>query len=534
MDTEFYGTSNLYMGGKHFEIMLTDDDYGRTSNLKLAHETNYEDQSNSSTELLLDGDNTTFSIKGNSNVSLLLNNEEVGTMNQVSKLVADKFIEENVLTTNEDGVVNKSELSIGNFKIKGDKPFNYTLSGSLQYDYYSIDFVAEWDKGPAKYVEQEWYNYYYEQEGVYRGYVYIFVITGAASNDENEWSSEYYIGQEITVPAYIIDSDYGDYYEETLTGDSYVTHLDFSESNSHVITLPYCGLQNYESENYWPLECTITESAPFALRKISKATLNGKPIVTTDALASTESNIIKDINNKLENFVSTSKSVTSSISIDESGESYKTIKSTTSFSNGGTYLKMGYTHDVLDDVGHDVRREKTSSITNNKDGIIMSNERSGSDTDLWSGFVDADKSQVKVLNDSISFIVDDYEVTYSEDSGEPDSYIVRPKTVKLDKKSFTYNNKQIATENYVDNKIAALVDSAPETLNTLNELATAIQNNEDVVEVLNESITNKANKSEVETALKNKADKTYVEALEARIAELETIISTVFREVKEK
>ena len=394
----------------------------------------------------------------------------------------------NILKTDEDGVVNKSELTIGSFVIKEDKPFNYTLRGTIQSDDYEIYFTAEYNKKSAKYVEQEWYNYDWEQEGVYQGYVYTFVVTEASSSDEHELPGESFIGQEITVPAYMIDSDYGDYYEETRSGDSYVTHLDFSESDSHVITLPYCGLENYQQESTWPLTCTITESAPFALRKTSKVTLNGKPIVTNDILANTESNIIKDINKKLENFVNTSKSATSSISLDESGESYNIIKSTTSFRNGGTYLNMSYTHDVLDAEDHDVHGQKTSSITNNKDGIIMSNERSGGNTDLWSGFVDADKSQVKVSDDSISFIVEDYEVTYGEESHEPDGYIVKPKTVKLDKESFTYNDKQIATEDYVNRTEATL-----------------------------------------KTSVNNKADKSYVESLEKRIKELEDAFNEVFK-----
>ena len=53
----------------------------------------------------------------------------------------------------------------------------------------------------------------------------------------------------------------------------------------------------------------------------------------------------------------------------------------------------------------------------------------------------------------------------------------------------TLSNK--ADKSYVDNSIANLIDSAPETLNTLNELAIAIQENEDVVEVLNQSIGSK-------------------------------------------
>ena len=36
----------------------------------------------------------------------------------------------------------------------------------------------------------------------------------------------------------------------------------------------------------------------------------------------------------------------------------------------------------------------------------------------------------------------------------------------------------LATEVYVDQKVAAIVDSAPETLNTLNELAAALGNDE--------------------------------------------------------
>jgi hypothetical protein len=44
---------------------------------------------------------------------------------------------------------------------------------------------------------------------------------------------------------------------------------------------------------------------------------------------------------------------------------------------------------------------------------------------------------------------------------------------------------------YVDNSIAELVDGAPETLDTLNELAAALNDNADIVDVLNQSISNK-------------------------------------------
>ena len=58
----------------------------------------------------------------------------------------------------------------------------------------------------------------------------------------------------------------------------------------------------------------------------------------------------------------------------------------------------------------------------------------------------------------------------------------------------------LAGVGYVDQKVADLVNSAPETLDTLGEVAKAIQDNESVVEALNSAVGNKADKSEV-TAL---------------------------------
>ena len=52
-----------------------------------------------------------------------------------------------------------------------------------------------------------------------------------------------------------------------------------------------------------------------------------------------------------------------------------------------------------------------------------------------------------------------------------------------------------ADKTYVDTKIADLVNSAPEALDTLGELATAFEENQEVVDVLNASITNKQNKN---------------------------------------
>ena len=62
---------------------------------------------------------------------------------------------------------------------------------------------------------------------------------------------------------------------------------------------------------------------------------------------------------------------------------------------------------------------------------------------------------------------------------------------------YANDSKKLATEEYTDTKIAELVDSAPDTLNTLGELATALQENNEVVDVLNQAITNKADKTDV-------------------------------------
>ena len=55
-----------------------------------------------------------------------------------------------------------------------------------------------------------------------------------------------------------------------------------------------------------------------------------------------------------------------------------------------------------------------------------------------------------------------------------------------------------ATETYVDNKVADLVNSAPEALNTLGELATALENHEDAYDALLETVGSKATTEDLE------------------------------------
>lgn len=56
-------------------------------------------------------------------------------------------------------------------------------------------------------------------------------------------------------------------------------------------------------------------------------------------------------------------------------------------------------------------------------------------------------------------------------------------------------------KNYTNTKIADLVNSAPETLDTLGEIANAIEENETIVEALNAAIGNKVNKTDIDTIL---------------------------------
>lgn len=64
------------------------------------------------------------------------------------------------------------------------------------------------------------------------------------------------------------------------------------------------------------------------------------------------------------------------------------------------------------------------------------------------------------------------------------------------KPSSSVNTEEIMKE--VDQKISDLIGGAPETLDTLKELADALKDNSDIIEVLNENINNKLSKAEAE------------------------------------
>lgn len=84
----------------------------------------------------------------------------------------------------------------------------------------------------------------------------------------------------------------------------------------------------------------------------------------------------------------------------------------------------------------------------------------------------------------------------------------------------------IEAKSYADTAVAALVNSAPETLDTLGELATAFQENADMVETLNAAVTNKAEKSDLED-LSDLVDinATNIESLQAQVLPTSLILA---------
>lgn len=74
-------------------------------------------------------------------------------------------------------------------------------------------------------------------------------------------------------------------------------------------------------------------------------------------------------------------------------------------------------------------------------------------------------------------------------------------TTTLNAKNITIENEDII--DVIDDKLAALVNSAPETLDTLGELAEAMTTNSDAIEALETIATSKASQSDLDTTNEN-------------------------------
>lgn len=83
-------------------------------------------------------------------------------------------------------------------------------------------------------------------------------------------------------------------------------------------------------------------------------------------------------------------------------------------------------------------------------------------------------------------------------------------------------------KSYTDTKVANLIGSAPETLNTLEEIAQAIEENEDVVDALNSAIGTKASQSDLnslQTTVNTKANQSDLTTLQNTVSANETTLS---------
>lgn len=104
----------------------------------------------------------------------------------------------------------------------------------------------------------------------------------------------------------------------------------------------------------------------------------------------------------------------------------------------------------------------------------------------------------QLVNDT-AFITADYLTNYVT-KGELPSVPTRLSQLANDAGYLTsYDLGGYATQTYVQTQIANLVDNAPETLNTINELARALEGQDDVITALETNIGSKANSADVYT-----------------------------------
>ena len=88
---------------------------------------------------------------------------------------------------------------------------------------------------------------------------------------------------------------------------------------------------------------------------------------------------------------------------------------------------------------------------------------------------------------------------------------------------------------YADEKVANLVGTAPETLDTLQEVATAIQENDTVVQALNSAIGNKANTSDVVALIARvESNETNISSLQTNKADRAELFSGSYDELTNK
>ena len=139
-----------------------------------------------------------------------------------------------------------------------------------------------------------------------------------------------------------------------------------------------------------------------------------------------------------------------------------------------------------------------------------------------------------VIPDTSAFITEEALVDYAKKSDIPEPVDLTDYAKKSDipdVSNFATKDEipsiaGLASEQYVDTKIADLVDGAPEELNSFKELSDALKDQDDAVAAINATLATKATKDDISTfvdevqmtdALSLKANTTDVNALEAKL-----------------
>ena len=105
----------------------------------------------------------------------------------------------------------------------------------------------------------------------------------------------------------------------------------------------------------------------------------------------------------------------------------------------------------------------------------------------------------KALNEKVDKVIEEVEVEVEEVKNKAE--IALNNAVKAEQTAKEYVENALleyAKKTEVKQEISDLINSAPETLDTLGEIAKAIQDNEDVVDVLNQAIGEKASQKDLE------------------------------------
>ena len=182
-----------------------------------------------------------------------------------------------------------------------------------------------------------------------------------------------------------------------------------------------------------------------------------------------------------------------------------------------TELKIDMTDDGckltadLPDVDYDYYMREIGVIVTTEDGEkLYVYDNCGSDAQYIVSTTGAEKTKKRVR---LSLMVSDVEnITVSHPSvlyvsyDDFDDAVAKLKhgddTVLEDAKTYTDGMYRQATA-YADKKVADLIGGAPESLDTLKEVADAIKENESVMDALDAAVGKKANQSELDTHVDN-------------------------------